>query len=110
MNNKVLVLIYTCLCLCIGSATHLKAQTFNYSQLQEHPRLLLKQGEEQRIHKSLSESVELQRVYNYMLDESDKLLTQPTLVYKKEGRRLFSCIPRSAKTYFLPFVRLPNDE
>lgn len=46
MNNKVLVLIYTCLCLCIGSATHLKAQTFNYSQLQEHPRLLLKQGEE----------------------------------------------------------------
>ena len=88
MNNKVLVLIYTCLCLCIGSATHLKAQTFNYSQLQEHPRLLLKQGEEQRIHKSLSESVELQ----------------------ERGTPPFSCIPRSAKTYFLPFVRLPNDE
>ena len=82
MNNKILVLIYTCLCLSIGG-THLKAQTFNYNQLQEHPRLLLKQGEEQRIHKSLNESTELQRVYNYMLDESDKLLIRPTLIYKK---------------------------
>ena len=112
MNNKVLVLIYTCLCLCIGSATHLKAQTFNYSQLQEHPRLLLKQGEEQRIHKSLSESVELQRVYNYMLDESDKLLTQPTLVYKKEGRRLLA-VSREAprRIFYLSFVyRMTNDE
>lgn len=112
MNNKVLVLIYTCLCLCIGSATHLKAQTFNYSQLQEHPRLLLKQGEEQRIHKSLSESVELQRVYNYMLDESDKLLIQPTLVYKKEGRRLLA-VSREAlrRIFYLSFVyRMTNDE
>lgn len=47
-----------------------------------------------------------------MLDESDKLLIQPTLVYKKEGRRLLA-VSREAlrRIFYLSFVyRMTNDE
>ena len=59
--NKTLYLIFICLLLCAG--THLVAQTFDYNRVSGHPRLLMKQGEEQQIRESLKDNLEMQRVY-----------------------------------------------
>lgn len=52
--NKTLYLIFICLLLCAG--THLVAQTFDYNRVSGHPRLLMKQGEEQQIRESLKDN------------------------------------------------------
>ena len=54
--NKTLYLIFICLLLCAG--THLVAQTFDYNRVSGHPRLLMKQGEEQQIRESLKDNPE----------------------------------------------------
>ena len=55
--NKTLYLIFICLLLCAG--THLVAQTFDYNRVSGHPRLLMKQGEEQQIRESLKDNPEM---------------------------------------------------
>ena len=86
--NKTLYLIFICLLLCAG--TRLVAQTFDYNRVSGHPRLLMKQGEEQQIRESLKDNPEMQRVYKQIVGEADRLLVCPTLTYKKEGRRLLA--------------------
>ena len=66
--NKTLYLIFICLLLCAG--THLVAQTFDYNRVSGHPRLLMKQGEEQQIRESLKDNLEMQRVYKQIVGEA----------------------------------------
>ena len=101
--NKTLYLIFICLLLCAG--THLVAQTFDYNRVSGHPRLLMKQGEEQQIRESLKDNPEMQRVYKQIVGEADRLLVCPTLTYKKEGRRLLAVSREALKRIFdLSFV------
>ncbi len=101
--NKVFFLIFTCLLLCAG--THLAAQAFDYNRVTDHPRLLMKQGEELKIRESLKDNPEMQRVYNQIVGEADRLLICPTLTYKKEGRRLLAVSREALKRIFdLSFV------
>ena len=101
--NKTLYLIFTCLLLCAG--TRLAAQTFDYDRVSGHPRLLMKQGEERQIRESLKDNPEMQRVYNQIVGEADRLLVCPTLTYKKEGRRLLAVSREALKRIFdLSFV------
>lgn len=101
--NKVFFLIFTCLLLCAG--THLAAQAFDYNRVTDHPRLLMKQGEELKIRESLKDNLEMQRVYNQIVGEADRLLICPTLTYKKEGRRLLAVSREALKRIFdLSFV------
>ncbi len=101
--NKTLFLIATCLLLCLGM--HSVAQTFDYSRVESHPRLLMKQGAEQDIRKSLEGNPEMQRVYNQIVGEADRLMIKPTLTYKKEGRRLLAVSREALKRIFdLSFV------
>ena len=101
--NKTLYLIFICLLLCAG--TRLVAQTFDYNRVSGHPRLLMKQGEEQQIRESLKDNPEMQRVYKQIVGEADRLLVCPTLTYKKEGRRLLAVSREALKRIFdLSFV------
>ena len=101
--NKTLYLIFICLLLCAG--TRLVAQTFDYNRVSGHPRLLMKQGEEQQIRESLKDNLEMQRVYKQIVGEADRLLVCPTLTYKKEGRRLLAVSREALKRIFdLSFV------
>lgn len=101
--NKTLYLIFTCFLLCAG--TRLAAQTFDYDRVSGHPRLLMKQGEERQIRESLKDNPEMQRVYNQIVGEADRLLVCPTLAYKKEGRRLLAVSREALKRIFdLSFV------
>lgn len=108
--NKTLFLIVTFLLSSLGM--HSIAQTFDYDRLEAHPRLLMKQGEELNIRKSLEANPEMQRVYNQLVGEADRLMTTPTLTYKKEGRRLLAVSREALKRIFdLSFVyRMTGEE
>lgn len=108
--NKTLFLILVCLCMCVG--TQLNAQTFDYDRLESHPRLLMKKGEEQKIHESLVGNPEMQKAYDQILGEANRLLIRPTLTYKKEGVRLLAVSREALKRIFnLAFVyRMTGDD
>lgn len=106
--DKTLFLIVISLFMCLG----IQAQTFDYERINDHPRLLMKQGEELTIRKSLEGNPEMQRVYNQIVGEADRLMIIPTLTYKKEGRRLLAVSREALKRIFgLSFVyRLTGDD
>ena len=68
--NKTLYLIFICLLLCAG--THLVAQTFDYNRVSGHPRLLMKQGEEQQIRESLKDNPEMQLSLIHIFPDIDQ--------------------------------------
>ena len=89
----------------------LKGQTLNYDKLENHPRLLMNQGDESRIKVAIKNSPELKRVYDYIHTESEQLLNLPELTYKKEGKRLLS-VSREAfrRIFFLSFMHRMTHE
>ncbi|MGE9313305.1 heparinase II/III family protein [Niabella sp. CJ426] len=74
-----------------------KGQAFDYAAIAPHPRLLLNKGEERQVKASLVRSAELRKVDGYIQAVSTGLLTQPPLVFKKEGKRLLA-VSREALT------------
>jgi hypothetical protein len=72
-------------------------QSFNYTAVAPHPRLLLNKGEEHRVKASVERSAELRKVDDYIQSVSTGLLTQAPLVFKKEGKRLLA-VSREALT------------
>lgn len=71
--------------------------SFNYTAVAPHPRLLLNKGEEYQVKASVERSAELRKVDDYIQSVSTGLLTQPPLVFKKEGKRLLA-VSREALT------------
>jgi len=70
---------------------------FDYTVLAPHPRLLLNKGEETALKASIERSAALKKVDDYIQSVSTRLLTQPALVFKKEGKRLLA-VSREALT------------
>jgi len=63
---------------------HLKEGT----KMPEHPRILLLQGEEKTILKNIAADQNWAKIHQVIINESDALLTQPTLERIQIGRRL----------------------
>jgi len=76
-----------------------------------HPRLLLKQGEEQKITALLQQNSELQPVHQYIIDYADELIEKPTLTYALVGKRLLATSNEALKRiYFLAYAyRMTGD-
>lgn len=72
-------------------------QSFKYTAVAPHPRLLLNKGEERQVKASIERSTELKKVDDYIQSVSTGLLTQAPLVFKKEGKRLLA-VSREALT------------
>ena len=49
-------------------------RTIDWSKLEKHPRLLLKEGEEMKIKEKLEQSPELQIIHRNILNTADELL------------------------------------
>jgi hypothetical protein len=77
-----------------------------------HPSILIQQGDEALIKQSLLKSQELQVIHNFIIKESDELLTKPDLKYKKNGKRLLDVSRESfRRIFFLSYsYRLTGDE
>lgn len=94
------VVFLTFILLFLFATTHSIAQAFDYNRLPAHPRIMLKQGEEQKITASLQVNPELYRVHRIILNSCDSMLIQPTLMYQKEGKRLLAVSREALKRLF----------
>src|SRR5690606_2809691 len=84
---------------------------YDYEKMADHPRLLLKQGEEEAIRASLQRNPEFQQIDAYIRQVCDELLDEPTLVFKKQGKRMLA-VSRLALTrlYYLSYsYRMTGD-
>ena len=106
MFHTLKCLLITCLLTCsLWSCAHDKTNlSYDYDKIADHPRLLLKQGEEVAIRASLQRNPEFQRIDAYIRQVCDELLDEPTLVFKKQGKRLLA-VSRLALTrlYYLSY-------
>ena len=77
-----------------------------------HPRLLLTQGEEQKITALLQRSPELMPVHQYIIADADEYLTKATLERVLVGKRLLATSNEALKRiYFLSYAyRMTGDE
>lgn len=107
MNKAILFVVF---CLVLFVPVH--SQGIRFDSFPSHPRLLVKQGEEQKIKSDLVQHPEMLRLHTYLLECCDSLTTQPVLTYKKEGRRLLA-VSREAlrRIFYLSYAyRMTGEE
>ncbi|MCD7939179.1 MAG: DUF4962 domain-containing protein [Bacteroides intestinalis] len=72
----------------------------DYERIAAHPRLLLTEGEEEAIRKSIADYSSLWKVHEHILQESNEMLTQKTVERIMEGRRLLGVSRLALKRIF----------
>ena len=89
-------LILLCMLL-LGGSIYLAAQSFDYSKIAPHPRLLLPEGGEEVIRESIEKHPALARVHRQILRVADRSMNEPPMERIMEGKRLLG-ISRKAMT------------
>lgn len=73
-------------------------------EIESHPRLLLKKGEESKILDLISRNESLNFAHNYIIEYSDKVLSLEPVEYKLTGKRLLSVSSEAlTRIYFLSY-------
>lgn len=85
---------------CLPSGAQNTPLSYDYSRISPHPRLLLKAGEEAAIKAAVKKYPAFKQINDYIINSSDKLLTEPPLVYKKIGKRLLAVSREALKRLF----------
>lgn len=96
INNKIWLLLI----ICLAGTKFSYAQSFDYKNLSEHPRLLLNKGVEEKIKKSLSINPELVKVHKRILSYSDEIMALPAVERIMEGKRLLTISRLALKRIF----------
>ncbi|MBD1433347.1 heparinase II/III family protein [Sphingobacterium sp. DN00404] len=113
MFHTIKCLLITCFLTCsLWSCAQDKTKlSYDYDKIGGHPRLLLKQGDEEVIRASLQRNPEFQRIDTYIRQVSEELFDEPTLVFKKEGKRLLAISRRAlTRLYYLSYsYRMTGD-
>ena len=86
------VLVFYSLVLC--------AQSLDYERMNPHPRLLLTQGGEEAVKRSITCFPSLLKIHERILKESDEILIQQMAVRVMEGKRLLGVSRLSLKRIF----------
>ena len=60
------------------------------TRLPDHPRLILREGDVERLRASVEQVPQMERLYAYLLDRADKALEAPLSERKKQGKRLLT--------------------
>jgi hypothetical protein len=82
------------------------------TDMAEHPRILLKAGEEELIHKLIEKDSRMRSVHQYILNNADKTLEESPVVRKKTGKRLLAVSREALKRiYYLSYAfRMTGDK
>lgn len=90
--------------LLIVSNISFSAESFDYSKIAPHPRLLMSKTDEGALKKALKSNEQLSEIHNLIIEQSDEMLSKETLVYKKTGKRLLA-VSREAfqRVFFLSY-------
>lgn len=94
--NKAALLVVFCMTLFVPVC----AQGIHFDSYPSHPRLLVKQGEEQKIKSGLAHNPEILRLHEYLLRQCDAFAMKPMLTYKKEGKRLLAVSREALRLIF----------
>lgn len=103
MKNRIVVILFF-----LFSLGHVMSQT----GIAEHPRILLKAGEEELIHKLIEKDSRMRSVHQYILNNADKILEVSPVIRKKTGKRLLA-VSREAlqRIYYLSYAfRMTEDK
>ena len=73
------------------------AETFNYSKIANHPRLLLSKEEDAVLKKAISEIPEFKKIDAFIIESADKFILEEPLIFEKKGKRLLA-VSRKAFT------------
>ena len=85
---------------------------FDYSQIGEHPRLLLRMEDFARMQSAIDSDSRLATVHQHILERAEYLLTQEPLTYQKVGKRLLN-VSRAAieRILFMSYLyRMTGEE
>lgn len=88
------------------------ADSFDYSKIAAHPRLLMSEKEESSVRKAIKSNAELAGIHNQIIAKSDEMLTMDALAYNKIGKRLLA-VSREAirRMFYLSYsYRMTNDK
>lgn len=106
MNRITLIIILLLSGICVF------AHTPDYSKIEDHPRLILKKGDEIKIKELIENDIIMKKVHDGILSECDKYLNEKPLERIKIGRRLLS-ISREAlkRIFYLSYIyRITDNE
>lgn len=59
-------------------------------EIEPHPRLLINESEIEELKAAIEESIELQKMHDYVIGKSDEMLKLEPVHYKKDGKRLLA--------------------
>lgn len=90
--------------LCINGQEKSNAESFNYSEIAEHPRLLLNKDEEIKMVDAIIKKPEFKKIHDFIIESANEFLKSPVLVREKRGKRMLH-ISRQALTrlYYLSY-------
>lgn len=104
--NRITLIILLLYSICIY------AYTPDYSKIEDHPRLLLKKGDEIKVRKLIGNDFIMKKVHDGILLECNKYINKPLLERVKIGRRLLSTSREALKRiFYLSYIyRITNNE
>jgi len=108
-NAKGIVL--SVIILLISNNISFSAESFDYSKIATHPRLIMSKKDEAGVRKAIKTNEQLAGVHKLILSKSDEMLSMPTLTYKKTGKRLLA-VSREAlqRSFYLSYsYRMTKD-
>jgi len=94
MKRTFLLLCLICL------AMNNMAQSFDYTKIGTHPRLLMRAGEEKKIREGLNSNPSVMKVHKQILNYCDEVLLTPNVTRIMEGKRLLAVSREAFKRIF----------
>jgi hypothetical protein len=76
--------------LLIISNISFSADSYDYSKIAPHPRLIMSKADEASVKKVLKTNEQLSGVHDLIIAKSDEMLSKETLTYNKTGKRLLA--------------------
>ena len=92
-----IVLFMALVCLQTKAQNDPLAETYNYSKIANHPRLMLNKDDELVLKKAIGAVPEFKKIDAFIIESADKFILQEPLFFEKKGKRLLA-VSRKAFT------------
>lgn len=86
--KRLFTIIFLCLAIFTVQAQQLSDQMF--SKPKSHPRLIFSQDDVASLRQAVEDSPQMARLDSYIIRSANKMLEQPVVEYKKQGKRLLT--------------------
>jgi hypothetical protein len=109
---RVYLILITLLAVKTAAQNSPLVETFNYSKIANHPRLMLSKDDEVLLKNAIERTPEFIKIDAFIRESADKFILEEPLVFEKKGKRLLA-VSRKALTrlYYLSYsYRITKDK